>query len=99
MKLGVCRFYAAVGLAALVQASSQCTVLASLPGDEHWDNQFGAAGAGDLLYATATVGNKIYVGGLLTTAVNTKANLIAGYDGTNWFALNNGVVGAGNAFI
>ncbi|PYJ98922.1 MAG: hypothetical protein DME23_10800 [Verrucomicrobia bacterium] len=72
------------------------TVFASAPGDEHWDNQFGPVGASDQLWAAAAVGGKVYVGGLLTAAGNTKANFIAGYDGTNWFPLNNGVSGGLN---
>ncbi len=69
---------------------------ASVPGDEHWDNQFGPAGTSDRLYSLTTAGGNLYVGGLLTAAGNTKANFIAGYDGTNWFALNNGVNGGLN---
>ncbi|HEX4644171.1 MAG TPA: hypothetical protein VH598_01030, partial [Verrucomicrobiae bacterium] len=65
----------------------------AVPGDEHWDNQFGPVGTSDQLYAVAVVGGKIYVGGLLTAAGNTKANFVAGYDGTNWFRLNNGISG------
>lgn len=66
---------------------------ASVPGDEHWDNQFGPVGASDPLYSIAAMRGSIYVGGLPQAAGNTKANNIAGYDGTNWFALNNGVKG------
>lgn len=65
----------------------------AVPGDEHWDNQFGPVGTSDQLWAVAAVGGKIYVGGLLVAAGNTKANFVAGYDGTNWFRLNNGISG------
>jgi hypothetical protein len=69
---------------------------ASLPGDQHWDNQFGAAGTSDQLWSITALGGKVYVGGIFTSAGNTKANFIAGYDGTNWFQLNNGVSGGLN---
>lgn len=64
-----------------------------MPGDQHWDNQFGPVGASDPLLSVGAVGAKVYVGGELLAASNTKANYVAGYDGTNWFALNNGVTG------
>jgi len=83
-------------LTVLFLLSGLLTVSALVPGDEHWDNQFGPAGTSDQLWAAAVVGQKVYVGGLLTAAGNTKANFIAGYDGTNWFALNNGVSGGVN---
>jgi trimeric autotransporter adhesin len=66
-------------------------VLAAVPGDEHWDNQFGPVGANDVVFAVIPFQTNIYVGGYLTAAGNTKANLVAGFDGTNWFALNNGI--------
>jgi hypothetical protein len=69
---------------------------ASLPGDEHWDSQFGAPGTSDQLWSITALGGNVYVGGLLTSAGNTKANFVAGYDGSNWFKLNNGVAGGFN---
>ncbi len=68
----------------------------SLPGDQHWDNQFGFVGANNQLYTVNALGGKVYIGGTLTAAGNTTANYIAGYDGTNWFQLNNGVSGSLN---
>ncbi len=64
---------------------------ASVTGDNHWDNQWGSVGPSDQSYSATAVGGKVYVGGLLVAAGNTKASAIAGYDGTNWFQLNNGV--------
>jgi len=75
------------------------TARASMPGDEHWDNQFGAVGTSDPCYAVAVAGGKIYAGGYFTSAGNTMASAVAGYDGTNWFPLNNGVTNAGAAYI
>lgn len=69
---------------------------AALPGDEHWDNQFGPVGVNEVAQSVIAQGSKVYVGGQLTGAGNTRANGIAGYDGTNWFPLNNGVSGEFN---
>src|SRR5205823_710541 len=68
----------------------------AVPGDEHWDSQFGPVGTSDQLYASAVVRGQVYVGGLLKAAGSTKANFVAGYDGTNWFPLNNGISGGVN---
>jgi hypothetical protein len=65
-------------------------------GDQHWDNQFGPVGTSDQLWSAAVVQGKVYVGGVLLSAGNTAANYVAGYDGTNWFALNNGINGTFN---
>jgi hypothetical protein len=77
-------------LTLLCPASS---TVAAIPGDEHWDNQFGPVGVNDVAQSVVAQGNKVFVGGNLTAAGNTRANGIAGYDGTNWFALNKGVAG------
>ena len=66
----------------------------AVPGDEHWDNQFGPVGANNTLTAVAVNGVNVYIGGNLTAAGNVRANLIAGFDGTNWYALNNGLTAA-----
>ena len=63
----------------------------AVPGDEHWDSQFGPVGANATLQAITVCGNKVYVGGFLTAAGNTRANYVAGFDGTNWFPLGNGL--------
>ncbi len=74
-------------------------VVAAVPGDEHWDNQFGPAGANDILNTVATFRGKVYIGGWFTGAGNSRANFIAGYDGTNWFPLNNGISGGLNTTL
>jgi hypothetical protein len=96
MKYSTRRFSPRLAMTGYILLSGLLTVFASVSGDEHWDKQFGPVGTSDQLYATAAVGGKVYVGGLLTAAGNTKANFVAGYDGTNWFALNNGVSGGFN---
>ena len=51
-------------------------------------------GANDTLQALAVSGQQVFVGGNLTAAGNTRANYVAGYDGTRWCALNKGISGA-----
>ena len=67
------------------------------PGDEHWDYQFGPPGVNYIAYGIAAIGYKVYVTGMFTAAGNTKANYVAGFDGTNWFPLNGGLMGYGPA--
>ncbi|HTY86719.1 MAG TPA: hypothetical protein VMB80_04580 [Candidatus Acidoferrum sp.] len=78
----------------LVGLIPPAVALAAVPGDEHWDNQFGPVGANDTLQAVVVQGANVVIGGTLTAAGNVKASRIASYDGTNWHALNNGM-GAG----
>jgi hypothetical protein len=63
----------------------------AVPGDEHWDNQFGPVGANDFVPAIATIGSTVYIGGGFTAAGNQRVNLIASYDGTNWSRLGSGM--------
>ncbi len=65
-------------------------------GDQHWDSEFGPVGVNDLVYSVTCVTDKLYVGGQFSAAGNSRANFIAGYDGTNWFPLNKGVSGGLN---
>src|SRR5689334_15590785 len=80
-----CRGIAGFTLTALIFLCGLRAAPAAVPGDEHWDSQFGPVGTSDQLWSIAVVGGTTYVGGLLTAAGNTKANFVAGYDGTNWF--------------
>ena len=89
MPFGAVQFLAA----GLFQFSMVGNVLASMPGDQHWDKQFGPVGTSDQLLSTAVFQGKVYVGGIMTGAGNNRVSSIAGYDGTNWFPLNNGVTG------
>ena len=92
-------FIPRIGLTLNFFMSALATLLASAPGDEHWDSKFGPVGANNNLFAVAVNGNKVYVGGYLTAVGNTRANFVAGYNGTNWFALNNGVSGGSGTTI
>src|SRR5258708_31830402 len=69
--------------------------IAAVSDDQHWDNQFGPPGVNGQgnAYGIAVIGNKVYVDGYITAAGNTKANSVAGFDGTNWFQLNGGLMG------
>src|ERR1044071_4260636 len=75
---------------------------AAVVGDEHWDNQFGPVGLNDWGTSLAAFQGKVYAGGFFTAAGNTHGNLVAGFDGTNWFALNNGITAgpvSGNFYV
>jgi hypothetical protein len=88
------RVFLAAGILALA-----CTALAqtTTPGDENWDNRFGALGADGTVLAIATNGSDIYFGGRFTTAGGIPANNIAKWDGTRWSALDIGTNGIVNA--
>src|SRR5437762_14003530 len=62
-------------LAALL--CSGFSTVAAVPGDEHWDNQFGPVGVNDVAQSITVQDAKVYVGGYLTAAGNTRANGIA----------------------
>lgn len=70
---------------------------AALPGDEHWDNQFGPVGVNEWARAVTFWRGQAYVGGLHTAAGNVRATFIAGFDSTNWFNLNAGLNGDPNS--
>jgi len=66
---------------------------ATVPGDQHWDSQFGTVGFNNPAISVAASGSTIYAGGTFSSAGNVNAAGIAGYDGTNWFGLGNGIIG------
>jgi hypothetical protein len=72
---------------------------AGVPADQHWDSQFGPVGVNFTVQGVAVCRGKVFVTGPLGTAAtsagNTKVNYIAGFDGTNWFPLNNGMPNSG----
>jgi len=70
---------------------SSISLFGAVPGDEHWDNQFGPPGLNGNAYGVAVIGNKVYAAGLFTAAGGTKTPGVAGFDGTNWFPLNGGL--------
>lgn len=78
------------GLVAAVFLSPSHTH-AGVPGDEHWDNQFGPLGVNQNAYGVAVIGNKVYASGIFTAAGGIKTPGVAGFDGTNWFPLNGGL--------
>lgn len=63
----------------------------SVPGDEHWDNEFGPTGTSDQVLAITFSGNNMLVGGWFTAAGNNNAYYVAAFDGSNWSDLNGGV--------
>ena len=99
MILKRCRIAGTVAVLLSTVVSAMYSASAARPGDEHWDNQFGPVGANDILMAIAVDGLKVYVGGYLTAAGNTRANLVAGFEDPNWFALNKGIPTGNQSFF
>ena len=79
------------GMAAAGFWLSSFSLLAAVPGNEDWDNQFGPPGLNGNAYGVAVIGNKVYAAGLFTAAGGTKTPGAVGFDGTNWFPLNGGL--------
>jgi len=72
-----------------------CTALTtarSAP-DDHWDDQFGAAGVDGQLVTVCANGSDVYFGGMFSTAGSVKGAGIAKWDGTNWINLGSGISG------
>jgi hypothetical protein len=62
------------------------------PGDENWDNRFGTNMDGEV-YAVATRGNDIYIGGSFTKVGDIQARNIAHWNGSRWSSMGGGVDG------
>ncbi len=60
--------------------------LQAAPGDEHWDKQFYLPGVSNIVYAIATSGGKVYVGGPFTSG-STTIGAIQVWDGLQWSTL------------
>lgn len=56
--------------------------LLSVPGDEHWDGRFGPPGVGGPVYAVATWGDRLFVGGSFRVAGTTIASNVVAYNTT-----------------
>lgn len=68
---------------------------AAASADSNWDSRFNLPGVDGNVYALATNGNNVYVGGdFISAGGNPAIQRIARWDGTNWFALGQGVNGA-----
>jgi hypothetical protein len=80
-------------LAFVIVGSLPSAASAAVSDDQHWDNQFGPAGVNGSPYGIALIGNQVYTAGQFTAAGNTMASAVAGFDGTNWFPLNGGLLG------
>jgi trimeric autotransporter adhesin len=66
-----------------------------LPGDVNWEVRFGPQGTNGTINALAVKGNRVYFGGLFTSAGGVPANNIAAYNATTgiWSALGSGLNG------
>jgi hypothetical protein len=72
-----------------------CTTLATARSaqDDHWDDQFGAAGDDGQLVTICANGSDVYIGGMFNTAGSVKGAGIAKWDGANWVNLGSGISG------
>jgi len=60
--------FASATLLSVALLSSALSTRAAVPGDEHWDNQFGPVGMNDVAASVIAQGSEVYVGGQLTAA-------------------------------
>src|SRR5262245_10905635 len=65
-----------------------------LPGDENWGTDFvPPPGVNGEVYATAMVGNDLYVGGLFNIAGTNECQCLARWDGSEWHDVGGGLDG------
>jgi Rax2 C-terminal beta propeller domain/Secretion system C-terminal sorting domain/Bacterial Ig domain len=62
--------------------------LMAAPGDENWDDRFGAPGPNWIVYDIAVSGSDVYAAGLFATG---ETSCIAKWDGARWSALGSGL--------
>src|SRR5437870_3536012 len=82
-----------IAVAAIVCCALQ-PVFAAVTEDQHWDNQFGPPGVNSQTFGIAVIGTNVFTGGSISTAGGTRANGVAGFNGTTWFPLNSGLLGS-----
>jgi trimeric autotransporter adhesin len=58
----------------------------AVSGDEHWDSQFNLPGTTNVVFAIATNGGKLYVGGYLNSGSTTN-DAVEVWDGLQWSAI------------
>jgi hypothetical protein len=75
------RLFATAALAVLFLTSAFS--LRAIPGDEHWDAQFGAPGVTNVTYAIAVNNGTVYAAGVATGGGRTNAPLSV-WDGKQW---------------
>ncbi|MCB0711032.1 MAG: T9SS type A sorting domain-containing protein [Ignavibacteriae bacterium] len=77
----------------------------SAPGDENWDGRFGASlgssGVDDEIFAMASDGEKLYIGGAFTKAGEISVNNLASWDGAQWARVGPGpgILNGVNGFV
>jgi hypothetical protein len=62
-------------------------------GDENWQDGFALPGADWPVYAVASSGTDVYIGGLFKVVGTTAANYVAKWNGSTWSALGTGLGG------
>src|SRR5438105_7263630 len=83
---------------AAIWISASALLMAQVPShsssdDDNWDSRFGATVDGEV-YAVASAGNDVYIGGNFTAAGGVPAANIARWNGSQWQALGTGADGA-----
>jgi K319L-like, PKD domain/Secretion system C-terminal sorting domain len=77
--------------AGAAQQTGGATQIMTVPGDENWDDRFGAPGTNSTVYSIAVSGSEVYAGGWFTTAGGVAANYFAKWNGTSWSASGSGM--------
>ena len=75
------------------------------PGDEYWDDRFGAnpgsSGVDDEIFAMASDGKHLYVGGIFSKVGSKSVNSLAAWDGEEWSFVGPGpdILNGVNGFV
>lgn len=94
---GTCfRIWILLGVVLLALATSG----RAAPGDENWDDRFTSQGVNGNVYALASIGSNVYVGGTFTQAGGSNMQHLARWNGRSWSRLGTGVAyPGGNAYV
>ena len=70
-------------LAAILLFLPLISMFGAVPGDEHWDVQFGAPGVTNIIYAVAEKNGTVYAAGITASGARTNTPLSV-WDGKQW---------------
>ena len=65
-------------------AAATLSVASAVPGDEHWDPQFGWPGTTNSVFALALNEGRVYAGGTFGTPQMATNDFVEIWDGTRW---------------